>query len=295
MQITTSRNELASALTFAKDHLPKYPSVPVLAGIRVEVADGRLTLAAFDYETSARVHVTGDGAEPGVILVCGHELVTAAKSLPTGKSVRVTLTANSERLTMSADGVVSTFAAMPMEDYPALPEMPAALGTVAGQAFGRAVARVAAAAGTDETLPVLTCVEITAGQSELTFAATDRYRLASDTTPWTAASVDAPEAAFLVAAKVLAGYAKRAGDKVTVSYAPSDDGGMAGFSDGMRELVTRTDYGDFPKWRKLMPSSHGVEVRVPRAAFRGSSQARLEEHRAQHACPAHARTGRGAC
>ena len=49
---------------------------------------------------------------------------------------------------------------MPVEDYPALPDMPAATGTVASDVFAHAVSQAVTAAGRDDMLPVLTGVRI---------------------------------------------------------------------------------------------------------------------------------------
>ena len=49
---------------------------------------------------------------------------------------------------------------MPVEDYPALPEMPAVAGTVDGDLFAAAVGQAVTAAGRDDMLPVLTGVKL---------------------------------------------------------------------------------------------------------------------------------------
>ena len=51
-----------------------------------------------------------------------------------------------------------TLLTLPVEDYPTLPAMPPAAGTVGSDVFAAAVAQVAIAAGRDDTLPVLTGV-----------------------------------------------------------------------------------------------------------------------------------------
>jgi hypothetical protein len=53
-----------------------------------------------------------------------------------------------------------------VEDYPQLPVMPTASGTIAGASFAAAVAQVAIAAGRDDTLPTLTGIRIYRGLGE---------------------------------------------------------------------------------------------------------------------------------
>ena len=77
---------------------------------------------------------------------------------------------------------------MPEDEYPALPEMPPAAGTVGSDAFATAVSQTAVAAGRDDTLPSLTGVRIEIEGDTLTLISTDRYRLAVRELRWTPAT-----------------------------------------------------------------------------------------------------------
>ncbi|CAM5630904.1 DNA polymerase III subunit beta [Streptomyces violaceorubidus] len=83
--------------------------------------------------------------------------------------VRATAVCGSSRFTLHT---------LPVEEYPALPQMPEATGTVPGEVFASAVQQVAIAAGRDDTLPVLTGVRIEIEGDSVTLASTDRYRFA---------------------------------------------------------------------------------------------------------------------
>ena len=213
MTTVVSRKELGDAITFASLALPKRPVLPVLGGMRVDVSAGTVTLAAFDYETSARVTVTGEdgGGYAAGTLVYGAELAAAVKSLPKGrKNTTAELDVSEAGVTVRCDGVEVFAAALPAEaqaEYPKLPELPAEAGIVDAAAFARSVARVVAAAGRDDTLPALTCVQLSSDHGTLEMAATDRYRLAVDRLGWN--GEDSADIA-LVPAVILAKYAKSA-------------------------------------------------------------------------------------
>lgn len=256
------RGELASAVAFASNGNSKRPVVPVLAGMRVSAGDGRVTFAAFDYETAARAACEAETQGTGSVLVSGGELRDAVKALPAGKRVTVALSVWDDGLVLEADGVRLTVAHLGSEaeaEYPALPPMPEARGIVAGDVFARSVARVAACAGTDDTLPALTCLhaEFTTGAMRL--AATDRYTLAVDDVAWT--SLADGKSSALVPARAMAVFAKAAAKsgKVTVCASEARFGeqretlhAMAGFTDGMRELVVHQNSGTFPKYRDML-------------------------------------------
>lgn len=272
LRISVSRGDLAAAVAYAGRAVPKRPALPVLAGVRAEVAGSRLTLAASDYEKAARVSIDGHAAAPGTVLVDAQQLAAAVKALPRGKSSTVALQADPGGLSLASEGTVSTVPLLAHpDDYPGLPELPAAAGTVAGEAFSRSVGRVAAAASTDDTLPSLTCIRLTLRpDGTITLAATDKYRLATDEVPWTPAELGSEPRHILVPAAELARFAAGCGDKVTIFLTPDQrpDGeqgrggstGLAGFGDGAREVIVHLNPGKFPDLDRLLHREHATTV-----------------------------------
>jgi DNA polymerase-3 subunit beta len=162
---------------------------------------------------------------------------------------------------------------MPVEEYPTLPEMPAATGTVRSEVFAHAVAQAVTAAGRDDMLPVLTGVRIEIEGSSISLLATDRFRLSHRELQWEPGATDV-SAAALVPAKVLADTAKSltSGAEVSVALASSGTGeGIIGFEGasggGMRRTTTRLLDGEFPKVRSLFPAEHLTVARVDRATL----------------------------
>jgi DNA polymerase-3 subunit beta len=264
MKITVSRSDLGSAVAFAKT--VRRPAVPVLAGVRLEVADGVLTVATFDYEETRRVHVAGDGASAGVVLVDGAQFTAAVKGMAKGKTVTAELQAGESGLTVRCAGVTSQLAALPMDQYPQLPEMPALSGTFGGHAFSRSVARVAAAASHDDTLPMLTGIMVRTGAGAVSLAATDRYRLATDSLDWTPADLDAETTEHIIPWAPLTAFAKGCGGKVAAHFGENH----AGFSDGTRELIIRCLDGEFLKYRQLLKDDFEAHAVLDAAVLAGA-------------------------
>lgn len=269
VRFTADKRELVSGLAWAVKGIGTRPVVPILAGMRLEVSAGTVTLAGFDYDMAARSHVAADDTSAGVVLVIGHQLLNAVKSLPGGKGATVTAEVTGSRLTVSAGNVTATAEILPMDDYPELPAMPDAAGVIASDGFAAVVKRVAAAAGTDDTLPVLTAVNMTFAAGTVKLAATDRYRLAADEVAWTGST----KAEVNVPARELAMFATAMGrdGKVTVHLGKRERGSSAGpriaFSDGTREMIIRTEGGEFPKWSRLFPSGTGASATVDATAL----------------------------
>ena len=82
MRFRVERDVLAEAVAWAARSLPARPPVPVLAGLMLDAADGRLVLSSFDYEVSARVEVPAEVTEAGAALVSGRLLADISRSLP---------------------------------------------------------------------------------------------------------------------------------------------------------------------------------------------------------------------
>jgi DNA polymerase-3 subunit beta len=260
------RDVLADAVAWAARSLPARPPVPVLAGLLLDASDGRLVLSSFDYEVSARVEVPAEVAEPGVALVSGRLLADISRSLPARPvdvatdAAKVVVTCGSSRFTLLT---------LPVEDYPSLPEMPGASGSLRGDAFAGAVGQVSVAAGRDDTLPVLTGVRLEIEGSTITMAATDRYRLAVRELAWSPEQTGL-SAVALVPARTLADTAKAlaTADKVTVALAtPGAGEGLVGFEGSGRRTTTRLLDGEFPKYKSLLPSESSSVASVETAAL----------------------------
>jgi DNA polymerase-3 subunit beta len=181
MKLTIDNEKLAEAAQWAQRAIPGNPPTPVLAGMLIEADDdGQLTLTGFDYYRSARATEHCDVAEPGRLPVPGKVLTDLVRAFP--KTKPTTLALDSTDLSLPC-GNTHHAADLP-QDYPALPTIPAASGTIDGTALAEAGARVAVAACTDETLPVLTGVEFTLTDDQLVLSATDRYAFHVAHLPW---------------------------------------------------------------------------------------------------------------
>src|SRR5207342_25769 len=242
LKFRVDRDVLADAVAWAARSLPVRPSVPVLAGLLIEASHEGLVLSTFDYETSARATLQAEVADEGRALVSGRLLADICRSLP-AKPVEMVI--DGARVSLTCGSARFSLQTMPVEDYPTLPDMPAATGTVPSEAFAHAVSQAVTAAGRDDMLPVLTGVRIEIDGSTISLLATDRFRLSQRELGWDPATPDETLAA-LVPAKVLTDTAKSltAGSQVTIALAATGAGeGIIGFEGaapgGVRRTTTR--------------------------------------------------------
>jgi DNA polymerase III subunit beta len=269
VKIQVERDVLADAVAWTARALPARPTVPVLAGMRLQAGDD-LTLSSFDYDVSAQATIPVIAEEEGSALVSGRLLAEISRSLP-GRPVQIA--SEGGKAVLTCGSATFTLLTMPEEEYPALPEMPPAAGTVGSDAFASAVSQSATAAGRDDTLPALTGVRIEIEGDTLTLISTDRYRLAVRELRWTPARPDL-SAAVLVPARALAETARAltSGAEVAIALALPGDGtdgvggdGMIGFEGGGRQATTRLLGGEFPRHQALLPShaNYTAEMATP--------------------------------
>ncbi|PFG21148.1 DNA polymerase III subunit beta [Serinibacter salmoneus] len=266
MKFTVERDVLAEAVTWTARSLPNRPSIPVLAGIRLEAsASGVLSLSAFDYEVSAVCEVAAEVTEVGTMLVSGRLLAEISRSLP-AKPVEVSL--EGTRVVLTCGSSRFTLLTMPIEDYPKLPALPPASGTIDAGVFAQAVAQVTIAASKDETLPLLTGVRLEIEDDTLTLLATDRYRLAMREIPWHPATTGV-SASALVRARTLSEVAKSLTSSGSLSLSlPTGVGTeIVGFEAGGRRTTSLLVDGEYPPVRRLFPESTTSHAVVPTAAL----------------------------
>jgi DNA polymerase-3 subunit beta len=234
--------------------------------MRLHATGDELTLSSFDYDVSAQAKLPVETETAGSALVSGRLLAEISRNLP-GRPVQIH--SDGGRAVLTCGSATFNLLTMPEDEYPALPEMPPAEGTVGSDAFATAVMQTAVAAGRDDTLPSLTGVRIEIEGDTLTLISTDRYRLAVRELRWSPALQDI-SASVLVPAKALTDTARSLTTAAEVSIALSLPGdasqhggdGMIGFEAGGRRTTTRLLSGEFPRYRTLLPATSSAIAEV---------------------------------
>jgi DNA polymerase-3 subunit beta len=272
VKFRVERETFADAVAWTARSIPTRPgTLPQLSGILVSTGDDGLKLSGFDYETSAQVTIAADVADEGQVLVSGRLLADIARALP-HQPVDVSL--DGAKLSLTCGSSRFSLQTMPVEDYPALPDMPPVIGTVDSDAFATAVVQAVTASGRDDMLPVLTGVKLEIEGSTVALLATDRFRLSLRELQWRPLQPDVTATA-LVPARVLADTAKSLGVgselSIALGSAASGNEGLIGFEStstgSSRRTTTRLIEGAFPNVRQLFPTTSEISAQVETAAL----------------------------
>jgi DNA polymerase-3 subunit beta len=266
MKFTIEQNKLVDVVSWVSRSLSTRPIQTALLGIVIDANANKVVLSGSDLETASRASTDADVATPGKVLVPGKLLADISRSLP---NKPVTIQLDGTRVLVNAGSAKFTLPVLPIQEYPNLPEMPEALGTIDAELFNQAVAQVSTAAGKDDSLPSLTGVHVEVNGENITMAATDRYRLAVRELSFSPARPNT-EAVALIRARTLHDAAKTlaTAKNVNIALAPaSSNDRLAGFQTESKSTTTRLLDGTFPPYRHLLPQESLTTTVIEVAPF----------------------------
>lgn len=259
---------LHTAADWAARATPTRTPLPVLQGLLID-ADangaeaGRVTVSGFNYELRGTITVPAEVTTPGRLLVSGRLLAAVAKAA--GRREPFTLEHDGGPVHAHAGRARWTLPALPIADYPTLPEASQILGTVNAAALRRALRRVLPAVGRDKALENIKAVKLEADAHTLTLAGTDRYRLAAATLEWEPTDPQRP-LDLLVPTSLADAMARGSGDDSESLTLLSGDGEtLFGFSGADSLTLGRVIGLEFPRWRPLLPEPNGRHATISTA------------------------------
>lgn len=253
------RDDLSDAAAWVARSLPTKNTQPVLRAVVITADDNGLEFAGFDYEVSTRVRIGAEVSNPGRVAVAGKLLADIVANMP-NKPVEVTT--DGQKLVLQGAAARFELPIMSLDDYPQLPHLPQVTGSISPASLTGAVTQVAAAAGRDDTLPMLTGIHVEIDGENVTLTATDRFRLAQRHLTWEPASTNV-KADLLVPAKTLLDNARTLDtsidEPVEIAVGAEDNiggEGLFGLHTGNRETTTRMLDAEFPNVEPLLPKEH---------------------------------------
>jgi len=258
MKFVVERDLLVDAVNWVSKSISSRPITTALLGIVIEVTD-EITLSGSDLETSAKAKLKAEISQKGKVLVPGRLLAEISRALP---AKPITFNLEGSRVLVTAANAKFTLPTLPLVEYPTLPELPTASGSLNSDLFATAVNQVAIAAGKDDSLPTLTGVFVEINKNQITLAATDRYRLAVRELNWSATDSNI-ETTSLLRARTLAEAAKSliGTSQVTIALpATTTNEKLVGFISEGKSMTSRVLDGSFPPFRHLLPNNSTADA-----------------------------------
>lgn len=257
MKLQVTQENLNKALGTVARVANARGTLPVLANVLLKTVGNRLSVAATNLDI-AITHYTGAKVEKeGAITIPARLTQDLVNSLPGGV---INFDLEELKLHISTDQYQSVINGVSAEEFPVMPAI--AKGrtlTLPASELKRGLQQVIFAASSDEARPVLTGVYLHTHEGKLYMAATDSYRLAQKQLGPAKEDVK-----LLVPASAMGDVLRIVNDLEEDVTITSDDQQVQ-LKAGDVELVARLIDGDYPDYRRLIPSKFEVGATLARA------------------------------
>jgi len=259
MKLTVLQKDLNLALANTSRFTQNKAQLPILNNIIFEVKKNKLELRATNLEMSivtsigAKVDTDGRLAVPSRVI---HDLVS---NMPEGQ---ISLKLDKESLIIESSSVRSVVSCMNASDFPEIPDKISKSSiSLSLDDFKGIVGKAMSSISTDETRPTLTGMLFSFSKTNLTVVATDGFRLSRKV--WATKSLANED--VVIPKNILTELLRSDAEKIDMSYAKNEN--QVVFSLGNSILSSRAISGDFPDYKRIIPSSSDFSLLVDTKDF----------------------------
>ena len=261
MLLSCLQENLGPGLSVVGRAVATRTTLPITQNVLISTDQSRLKLAATNLEIAISTWIGAQIEEEGSITVPARILTELVGSFP---PERIDLAASAQPVSLSVQ--CARFEAQingtSAEDFPPIPTVESGVaGKFEAQALREAITRVAFAAATEDSRPVLTGIKVEITGDSFTFAGADGFRLA--VYHGKLAEPLSEDVAFIVPARALLEVSRLIGsndEQVEFTVTPSKS--QALFRLENVEIVTQLVQGTFPNYSQLIPQSYDTRVVV---------------------------------
>jgi DNA polymerase-3 subunit beta len=260
MKLQVTQENLAKALNSVARVANTRNTLPILANVLLKTSENRLSIAATNLDIAITHYIGSKVEKTGAITVPARLMQDFVSNLPEG-ILNIELSDN--KLHIVTDQYQSTINGIAAEEFPVMPAIKT--GTtwkIDAKSFKNALVRVVFAASSDDGRPILTGVNFhSQNRGDVIAAATDSYRLAEVNIGKHKSPVN-----FLVPANATSDLLRIISETDKEVSVTHDDQQVL-FGVGDVTLVARLIEGNYPDYRKLIPTKFSTVARLKRADF----------------------------
>ena len=268
MKISLLQENLNSRLNLAQRFVSTKAQLPVLANFLLEAKEGQLFISATNLEIGISVRVPAKVEEEGSITVPARVLSELVSSLPKEK---IELSTDNLILKISTPGHKTTINGMSAAEFPTFPKTAGNADLVFNsKTLNEISSQVPFASSIDEGRPALTGVLIVMDGKQLSFVATDGFRLSLKQIAGVSegsqeeGSILIPSKVFQEAGKISSETGKEDGE-VKLSLLRESNQVVFSWEDVV--LSGRVIDGKFPPYEKILPKSQTTKAILDKEEF----------------------------
>lgn len=263
MQVLIERSVLLKALSHVQSIVERRGTIPVLGNVKLQAADGKLTLTGTDMDVALTEKVACDIKKEGAVTVPAHTFYDIMRKLPDGAQVDISDKEGS-RVVIKCGQSKFNLATLPVDEFPAMTDGEFAHEFTLGSADCKSLLeKPAYAMSTEETRYYLNGIYFHAAQSEgvdvLRTVATDGHRLARTEVALPSGAkgmpgVIIPRKTIQELRKILEG----ADSEVSISVSET----KIRFVYNSAVLTSKLIDGNFPDYDRVIPSGNDKMMEV---------------------------------
>lgn len=259
MKLQVTQENLAKALSTVARVANSRNALPILSNVLLRTENNRLSIAATNLDIAITQYIGSKIEKDGAITVPARLMQDFVTSLP--DSI-LNLELKENKLSITTDQYQSTINGIAADDFPVMPAIEGGANwTISAKDLKKALSQVVFAASADDARPVLTGVYFHSSGSGVVAAATDSYRLAEHRLGKAKSEVN-----FLVPASAANDLLRIIGDQDEDVSITHDDQQVL-FQVGDVTLVARLIEGNYPDYRKLIPTKFTTVAKLKKADF----------------------------
>jgi DNA polymerase-3 subunit beta len=259
MKLQVTQENLAKALNTVARVANARNTLPILSNVLLSTSNNRLSIAATNLDIGITHFIGSKIEKEGSITVPAKLMQDFVSNLP--DSV-LKLELNDNKLHISTDQYQSTINGIAADEFPVMPAITNGNPLkIPAKSFKQALHQVVFAASPDDSRPVLTGVYFHTKGDEVVVAATDSYRLAEKKLDKSKTPIE-----VLVPATAANDLLRIIGDTDKEIIITHDDQQVL-FQVGDIALVARLIEGNYPDYRKLIPTKFATVATLKRADF----------------------------
>jgi DNA polymerase III subunit beta len=272
MKVTIERSVLLKALGHVHRIVERRNTIPILANVLIEAADGKLALKSTDLDLEASEQVAADVAQNGATTVPAHMIYDIARKLPDGAQASLETTGDAGQLVLRSGRSRFTLQALPASDFPDLTsgEFSHRFSLPAAE-LKRLIENTQFAISTEETRYYLNGIYLhtvdVGGAPMLRAVATDGHRLARVETAAPEGSVGMPG---IIAPRKAVNEVQKLLEDLTQDVAIEISTAKARFQFGDVVLTTKLIDGTFPDYARVIPTGNDKLLIVDRDPFKNA-------------------------
>ena len=263
MKFRVNKKEFIEAIGISARAISVKQNMPILSGIYINADNNGVEFQATDYELGFIVRIEADVEEAGEVILSGKYLTEISRKLP-GDTVEFSYIESEKTAHISSDK--SNYRLLSIDGtFPKIDRVDSSVSiSIKDGEFNNMIKRTTFAAATDEIRPVFTGCFFDISENTLTMVATNTHRLALNkmTVDGTGNNIRA-----IIPAKALNELSRSLKEDeptdIVISYANN----QLGFAFRNIYMVTRLIEGEFPDYRRVIPTEHKTTAVVGREAL----------------------------